>query len=248
MRRNRLKKQALFFLPGTLCNERLFSHQVHYLSELASIFVCDLTSARSIQGMAQRVLSGAPAEFALAGLSMGGIVAMEIIRQAPERVTRLALLDTNPLPARDDQIESWRELQGFTQAGDFGQITPHRLLPHLVTSRGQTDAELVKTIIKMAEEVGPDAYLGQLEALIDRPDSRPTLKSIQVPTLVLSGRQDELCPVVMHKEMASHIPGSAQVIIEQCGHLSALEQPQAVTAVLSYWLQLPDGNAPKESE
>jgi len=232
-----MPRTPLVLLPGTLLDAELFGHQIAHLGDMADITVGDLTRDDSIAGMARTVLAAAPQSFALAGLSLGGIVAFEITRQAPERVSRLALLDTNPLPPRSEQLAAWAELGGLAEAGRLDQVVD-RLLPGLLRPGWRADERAELAVRAMAERVGAAAYGQQLRAMAVRADSRPTLTTITVPTLVLVGRQDALTPVALHEEMAVAISNAALVIVEQCGHLSTLEQPQAVTAALRYWMQI----------
>ena len=219
-----------------LCDAELFAHQTEHLAGVANITVGDLTGDGSVAGMAGTVLAAAPERFALAGLSLGGIVAMEIMRREPERVERLALLDTSPLPPRPDQLETWAGFEALTGDGRFMEVTTERLMPALIHPDRQNDLALTAAIESMAENVGEKAFLRQLSAQRGRPDSRESLSGIECPTLVLCGREDALCPYALHEEMAGIIPGATLVPVEGCGHLSSLERPEAVTAVLRYWL------------
>jgi pimeloyl-ACP methyl ester carboxylesterase len=231
-----MSKEDLILLPGTLCTERLWEYQIEQLSDVANIQVGDLTHNDTIQGMAESILREAPPEFCLAGLSMGGIVAMELIRQAPERVKRLALLDTNPTPPRPEQITGWENFIAIANNGRFMDITEKYLLPVLIHPNRQKDDNLVKTIIQMAEDIGPNAMVRQMNALMTRPDVREHLSSIKSPTLVILGRQDALCSIEMHEYLATVIPNAKLAVIENCGHLSTMERPKEVTAVLRDWL------------
>ena len=229
-------KPRLVLLPGMLCDVALFAHQTEHLAEVADVGVGDLTRDDSVAGMAQTVLGAAPETFALAGLSLGGIVAMEVVRRAPGRVERLALLDTTPLPPRPEQLETWDEFERMTGEGRFTDVTTGRLMPALIHPSRREDGYLTGAIERMAENVGGGAFLRQLSAQRGRPDSRESLTGIECPTLVLCGREDALCPYPLHEEMAGLVPGAALVPVERCGHLSSLERPEAVTAVLRYWL------------
>ncbi|MBT2698550.1 alpha/beta hydrolase [Bacillus sp. ISL-40] len=231
-----MSKEDLILLPGTLCTESLWKYQIEQLSDVANIQVGDLTQNDTIQGMAESILREAPSEFCLAGLSMGGIVALEIMRQAPERVKRLALLDTNPTPPRSEQIAGWENFIAMANNGRFLEITEKYLLPVLIHPNRQKDDNLVKTIIQMAEDIGPNAMSRQMNALMTRPDVREHLSSIKSPTLVILGDQDELCPIGMHEYLASVIPNAELAVIENCGHLSTMERPKEVTTVLRDWL------------
>ncbi len=232
------RKQPLLFIPGLLCTVELWRHQMDHLDDVAQISVADLSRDDSIPGMAARILAEAPETFALVALSMGGYVAQEIMRQAPERVSGLALIDTSARADTDDQLKRRAEL--IKQVGKvaptwFTGVTK-RLLPMLIHPERQHDPELVTIIKKMAKEIGRDGYIRQQRAIMNRADGVADLTAIRCPTLVLCGRQDVLTPVNVHEEMATHISGARLVVIEDCGHLAPLEQPHAVTAVLRYWL------------
>lgn len=224
-------------LPGMLCDPELFSHQTDHLPEVATVEVGDITRDDTVAGMARSVISSAPERFALAGLSLGGIVAFEVLRQAPERVERLALLDTSARPPRQDQLDSWRKFAAVTDEGRFIEVTKEHLLPTLLHPDRLGDANLTSTVEGMAENVGAEAFKRQLAAQASRPDSRPDLPDISCPVLVVAGRQDALCPWETQDEISSTVPGARLVFIEECGHLSSLERPRAVTALLSYWIQ-----------
>lgn len=231
-----MNKEQLILLPGTLCSEILWSDQIEHLSDIADTHVGDLTQDETIQGMAKSILRKAPPEFSLAGLSMGGIVAMEVVRQAPERVKRLALLDTNPLPPRAEQIKGWENFIGMANEGRFTEVTEKYLLPGLVHPGRLKDLNLIEKIIKMAEDIGPKAMIKQMKALMTRPDAREHLSKINCPTLVLLGRQDALCSIEMHEFLTSAIPNAKLCVIEECGHLSTMEKPEEVTLALRSWL------------
>lgn len=227
---------TLVLLPGLLNDARLWSHQRASLSALVDVVVADLTQDDTIAAMARRVLDAAPARFALAGLSMGGYVAMEIMRQAPGRVTRLALLDTTARPDTAEQTQRRKDAIALATSGGFEKIMPG-MLPLLVHPDHMALERVGGLAKDMALAVGAEAFVRQQTAIMHRPDSRPALNRVSCPTLLLCGRDDGLTPPDRHEEMADLIPDSRLVTVEQCGHLSAIEQPQAVSAVLSYWLQ-----------
>jgi pimeloyl-ACP methyl ester carboxylesterase len=230
-------KTPLVLLPGLLCDAALWRHQIETLADLAEITVADLTQADQAGAAAQRVLASAPDEFALAGLSMGGYIALEIMRQAPDRVARLALLDTSARPDTHEKMKFRQELIDLARSGQFKGVTP-RLLPKLIHPERMADADLVGSILAMAERVGRAAFLRQQRLLMNRPDSRHDLALIHCPTVVVCGRQDGLTPLADSEEMAEKIPRGKLVVIEECGHLSTMERPRAVSAVLRYWLQI----------
>ncbi|CAK0775130.1 Alpha/beta hydrolase [Azospirillaceae bacterium] len=225
----------LILLPGLLCDAALWAHQTRYLPEVADPQVANLTGHDSVGALAALVLAQAPETFALAGLSMGGYVAMEIMRRAPERVAKLALLNTTARPDSPEQLERRRGLIELARTGKFRGVTP-RLLPLLIHPDRQKDEVLTLSVMSMAERVGQEAFTRQQTAIMGRPDSRPTLGSIRCPTLVLGGRQDALTPPEIVAEIAAGIPGARHVVIEDCGHLATVEQPQAVTAFMRDWL------------
>ena len=232
-----LGQAPLVLVPGLLCDRALWQHQAVHLSDIAEIKVADVTGHDSMAAMAEAVLSQAPpGKFALAGLSMGGYVSLEIMRRAPERVFRLALLDTSA--RKDTEEQRQRRLAFISQCeqGDFKGVT-NRLLPFLIHPDRLGDKALVEEIMAMSQRVGRDAYLREQKAIMSRPDSRPRLGEIRVPTLVLVGRQDALTPFEVHQELASRISRAKFVAIEDCGHMSPMERPEAVTAVMRYWLQ-----------
>lgn len=226
----------LVFLPGLLCDGMLWQPQILALGGQITPFVADLTQQDTIRGLASAALAKAPPRFALAGLSMGGYVAFEIMRQAPERVLKLCLVDTTARPDTAEQQERRRGLIMLSKSGKFKGITP-RLLPQLVHPSRMQDTALTGLVMAMAERVGREAFQRQQTAILNRPDSRPTLQAIACPTLVVGGRQDLLTPLEITREIAEGIPQASFAIVEHCGHLPPLEQPEKMTALLRRWLE-----------
>lgn len=226
-------KPILILLPGLLNDARLWAHQVEALADSADIIVGDVTVADTIDTLATSILDKAPPRFALAGLSMGGYTAMAIMRAAPERVTRLALLDTTARPDTPEQTQRRLDAIALARGGSFSKIMP-MLLPQLVFTDNLAKASGLAGA--MAEAVGPEGFIRQQQAIISRPDSRPSLGAIRCPTLVLCGRQDTLTPLDRHEEMAALIPGARLETIESCGHLSPIERPEETSAALRTWL------------
>lgn len=230
-----MNKPHLLLLPGLLCDARLWQHQVTALSELAHVSVADLTLADSIVEMADDVLHQAPEQnFVLVGFSLGGYVALEIMRQAPRRVRALALLDTS---ARADSSATRQgRLTLMSQAEhDFPGVIA-TLLPKMLHPRHLQDAELVELVTAMALGLGPEVFRRQQLAMLGRIDSRASLGQIACPTLLLCGLEDELTPPSVHLEMQASIVGAQLAQIEDSGHLTPLEQPQRVSSNLERWL------------
>jgi pimeloyl-ACP methyl ester carboxylesterase len=227
----------LVLLPGMMCDQRQWEPQLNTLSTLCkSVQVCAISQHDSIQALASRVIEDAPLRFSLAGLSMGGIVAFEIWRQAPERVNRLALLDTNAAGEtadrqciRDKQIKR-------VKTGGLENIMRDEMKPRYLAQSSLEKSGLLDSVLAMAMELGPEVFIRQSIALRNRPDSTDTLPTIDCPVLVMCGEADTLCPVEYHEDMAGAIPEADLVIIPQCGHLSTMEQPDQVSAAMLNWL------------
>jgi pimeloyl-ACP methyl ester carboxylesterase len=227
----------LLLLPGLLCDARLWRDQAEALSAAREVRVADLTQDDTIAAMATRALAAAPPRFAVAGLSMGGYVAFEIWRQAPERVARLALLDTSAQPDTEEQSRRRRGLIALARTGQFRGVTP-RLLPLLLAPANQ-EGPLAAEVMEMAGRVGRDAFLRQQAAILARVDSRPDLPAITVPTLVAVGEHDALTPPERAREIAAGIHGAQLAIIPHAAHLPTMEEPDATTALLRSWLADP---------
>jgi pimeloyl-ACP methyl ester carboxylesterase len=229
-------RHTLVLVPGLLCDARLWRPQIAALAGIADCWTADHTRAETMAGVAADLIHAAPFEkFALAGLSMGGYVALEVMRQAKDRVVRLALLDTS---ARADTPQQSQKRRGFISLAERGRFVgvTDALLPSFVHASHLADAKLMEIIKQMARDTGKEAFIRQERAIMSRSDSLPLLRSIGCPTLVLCGRQDTLTPLEHHQEMARAIPGAVLEVIENCGHLSTLEKPLEVSAALRRWL------------
>lgn len=226
----------LVFLPGFMCDARLFGPQIAALRDGAGSPFCFPVSARTMADMACAVLAAAPEKIALCGLSMGGILALEVVRQAPERVERLALLDTT---ARTDAPKNYairtRQIEDVL-AGKLDAVMRDELKPAYLVDSPHKPA-LLDLCLDMARSLGPAAFEAQCLALRDREAYSDMLGDIDVPTLVLCGAEDRLCPPKLHEELHAAIKGSTFVMIENAGHLPTLEQPAATTAALKTWLE-----------
>jgi len=226
----------LVLVPGLLCDAQLWRAQVEHLSDVAETWVPDHTRSATMAGVARDVLADAPfKEFALAGLSMGGYISLEIMRQAPQRVKRLALLDTAARADTPEQTKRRHEFIELAQRGKFSGITD-TLMPLLVHPSRLADRPLTDAIRLMAKNVGKNGFIRQQQAIMSRADSRPLLATIKCPALVLCGRQDQLTPLDRHEEMAAGIEGARLEIIEDCGHVSTMEKPDQVNRALRQWL------------
>ena len=204
---------------------------------LGPVVVADHTRDDTIAAISRHILADAPPRFALCGLSMGGYIALEIVRQAAHRVDRLALLDTN---ARDDSAEAQDKRRAniaLAESGRFDEAI-ELVWPMLVHRDHRSDAALKQIHVAMCHDVGAEAYIRQQRAILTRADSRPLLAAIKCPALVLVGEQDELTPPFLSQEMAAGIPGAKLVKVPHCGHLSTLEQPDAVNAALAEWMRM----------
>lgn len=229
-----MSKPSLVLCPGLLNDAALWAHQTATLADLADITVADLTGGDSIAALARSVLDAAPDRFVLGGLSMGGYVAFEILRRAPERVAALALFNTS---ARADTAEGrQRRLDMIDIVGRGGF---EKLLPQLMgTQLYAPNIERLKDgVLAMNRRVGAQAFIRQQTAILNRIDSRPGLSAISCPTLVVGGRQDALTTPEIMGEIAAGIADARFVLVEEAGHFSPLEQPQAVSALLRLWLQ-----------
>ncbi len=222
-------------VPGLLCSALLYAPQIPALWPFGQVAVANHRRDSEIGATTARILSEVPPRFALVGLSMGGYIAFAMLQQAPERIAKLALLDTQ---ARADTPEqtAGRETQIImAQSGRFTEI-PELSIPRYLHRNRQTDARLTGIVRQMAWDTGPEAFVRQQRMIISRPDSRPLLASIRCPTLVLVGDGDVATPPELNKEIADGIAGARLVVVPDCGHLSTIEQPDAVNAALVQWL------------
>lgn len=230
--------EPLVLIPGLMCDARLFGPQIEVFSRDTAVMVAPVTQGERIEEIASDVLSAAPAKFALAGLSMGGIVAMEVLRRAPERVTRVALMDTNCL-AETPQIAAAREPQIIkARSGRLEDVMRDEMKPAYLAP-GARRIEVLNLVMEMALGLGAEVFVRQSRALQRRRDHQSTLRKIRQPALVLCGEHDALCPVKRHQFMAELIPFAELSIIPDAGHLPTLEQPEATSQALRAWMRQP---------
>lgn len=237
-----MARDTVLFLPGLLCDRAVWEAQISALSGRYDCLVADYGAADSLAAMAQRVLAMAPERFVLAGHSMGGRVALEVMRSAPERVTRLSLLDTGyqgrPVgqageaeAARRHHLLDIAHSSGMRAMGREwvqGMVSPERL----------GDAALIECILEMIERKTPAIFAAQIRALLSRPCAESVLRATRCPTLILCGRLDAWSPLARHEEMARIVQGSRLMVIEGSGHMVTLERPQQVNEALRSWLSL----------
>jgi pimeloyl-ACP methyl ester carboxylesterase len=225
----------LVFIPGLLCTAELFAPQVAALWPYGPITIASTLEGETIAQMASAILAQAPPQFALIGLSMGGMISLEIMRQAPERVRKLALLSTSAQPASPEQGVVYEGLLAQAQQGDAATVLGEALLSVLYPLH-QTDPTLQAVNRRMGAAIGVAGLARQVAAVLSRADSRPGLAAIAIPTLVLVGEQDQLTPPDLAQELAAGIAHAQLVIVPECGHGSTIEQPQAVNQALQEWL------------
>jgi len=231
----------LLLLPGIVCDRAAWVPVIPALSRFADCEVHETGSDRTLGAMAERVLATAPPTFAVAGHSMGGRIAVEMVRRAPERVQSLALLDTGyrPLPsgqaAEDERAGRYALLAVARREGM--RAMGRNWIQRMVHPRRLDDDALLDAILDMIDRQTPERFEAQIEALLSRPDAASVLRHIGCPTLVLCGRQDAWSPVAQHEEIAALAPGSTLEVIDDCGHMSPMEAPEQVADALLRWLR-----------
>ena len=236
-----MSKQPLILLPGLMCDHTVWDAQIAGLSDIADGVSMEWTMEHtSLTKMAEATLAAAPPKFALAGHSMGGRVAFEVYRLAPERITHFSVMDTGiaPLaagqPGVDEEAGRRFLLNMAFKAGV--RAMAHEWLKGMIPSYRQNDELLVEAIIQMFERKTPEQFLSQQEALLARPDARPVLAQVHCPTLILTGQDDAWSPPIRHEEIAAGIAGSVLELIPDAGHMTTMERPEAVTAAMRAWL------------
>ena len=230
--------EPLVLLPGMMCDARLYGPQIAELSSEFAVTVAPITQGERIEEIASGLMPLLPAKFALAGLSMGGIVAMEILRRAPDRVTRIALMDTNPLAETPQSSASYEPMIVGARAGRLEQVLGEFMRPEFLAP-GPHRNEILGMVREMGLYLGPETFVRQARALQRRRDQQGTLRRCKVPALILCGEHDKLTPPKRHTFMAELIPYAELRIIEEAGHLPTLEQPAATTSALREWLKQP---------
>lgn len=225
----------IVFIPGLMCTGRIYRHQAETLGQKHPVLLANHWSHDAMVGIAKSILDAAPERFALAGTSMGGYAALEIMRQAPQRVSKLILMSTSAKPDtpersadRRKQVEAARKhgMRGGTKA----------LYPKLVHPARHEDTPLLTAFIEMAEQLGVEAFARQIEAIIGRADARSALADITAPTLVIAGKDDTLITPDNSEEIAGGIRGARLELVEHCGHMGMIEKPETYTRLISDFL------------
>ncbi|SON56489.1 2-hydroxy-6-oxononadienedioate/2-hydroxy-6-oxononatrienedioate hydrolase [Hartmannibacter diazotrophicus] len=230
--------KPVVFVPGLNCTEDLFAPQMAALSDSQAVSVAEHSTHDEIGALAGAILGFAPETFALVGLSMGGYIALEIMRQAPDRVEKLVLMDTSARGDTQEAAERRHRLIALAQAGRFAQV-PDLQIPMLLGKAAQAGMALPALVRRMALATGADNFVRQQKAILSRPDSRPTLATIRCPTLVIVGEEDQITPVEVAREIASGIAGADLAVISGSGHLSSIEAPEETTAKIAAFLDRP---------
>lgn len=225
----------LVLVPGLACSLRIYAPLLPQLWRTRPVMVANHLRDDSMSAIARRILSEAPEKFALAGHSMGGYIAFEMMRQAPQRIAKLALLNTSARPDMPAQTERRRTQMQMAQDGKLHEVLD-AIFPFFVHPSRLNDADLRKLVHDMGDDVGADGFIKNQTAIAARQDSRPSLADIRCPTLVLASDQDLLLPQELSEEIAQGIPGAKLTVIPDCGHLSQPEKPQAVVEALTNWL------------
>ncbi len=230
--------EPLVLLPGLMCDARLFEPQIVRLSRGRAVTVAPVTLGERIEEVASNLLDQLPRRFALGGMSLGGVVALEIIRRAPDRVTRLCLMSTDAQADTPQLAAAREELLVGAKAGRLEDVM-RKIIGSDTLAPGPRRIPILNDVIAMALDIGPDVFERQIRALQRRPDQQGELRRIKVPTLILCGAHDKLTPVRKHTFMADLIPESDLLVVDEAGHLPTLEAPQIVTDAIETWLNVP---------
>jgi len=232
---NENNKPTLVLLCGLLCDELVWQDVAQNLNDSHQVEIYSFAGFSSLQAMADHVLANAPQQFALAGHSMGGRVALQIIDQAPNRVSHLALLNTGVHPRKDGEEVGRQKLLDLADTSGMSAVA-QTWLPPMMGRNAQANIELVSSLTRMVERHSPEDFHGQIKALLNRPDATPFLDSVNVPTLLLSADEDAWSPPSQHKVMQELIPSSKFVELSNAGHMSICESPKEVSKALQEWL------------
>ena len=222
-------------IPGMMCDERIFAHQIEELGTDTEVHIADISKYSSIQELASDVLENSPPKFFLVGHSMGGIVAMEMCSQEPDRIEKLVIMDSNPKPELEEtKLKREPQIKNVI-SGNLAQVMKEEMKPnYLADSYKQKD--ILNTCMEMALTLGPEVFVRQSRALQDRDDQQSTLKDLNIPVLIMCGAEDKLCSLERHELMHNIINDSKLEVVMDAGHMPTLEQPQKTTEVIKSWL------------
>jgi pimeloyl-ACP methyl ester carboxylesterase len=222
-------------IPGMMCDERIFAHQIEELGTDTEVYIADISKYSSIQELASDVLENSPPKFFLVGHSMGGIVAMEMCSQEPDRIEKLVIMDSNPKPELEEtKLKREPQIRDVV-SGNLAQVMKEEMKPnYLADSYKQKD--ILNTCMEMALTLGPEVFVRQSRALQDRDDQQSTLKDLDIPVLIMCGAEDKLCSLEKHELMHNIINDSKLEVVMDAGHMPTLEQPQKTTEVIKSWL------------
>ena len=222
-------------IPGMMCDERIFAHQIKELGTDTEVYIADISKYSSIQELASDVLENSPPKFFLVGHSMGGIVAMEMCSQEPDRIEKLVIMDSNPKPELEEtKLKREPQIRDVI-SGNLAQVMKEEMKPnYLADSYKQKD--ILNTCMEMALTLGPEVFVRQSRALQDRDDQQSTLKDLNIPVLIMCGAEDKLCSLEKHELMHNIINDSKLEVVMDAGHMPTLEQPQKTTEVIKSWL------------
>jgi len=230
--------EPLVFLPGFMCDARLFQAQINALSRERAVTVAPIVAGERVEEVASALLDQLPHRFSLSGLGLGGVVALELIRRAPERVSRLCLIATDA-QAETPQVAATREeLIVGAQAGRLEDVM-RRVIGSDTLAPGPQRIPLLNDLLHMAMDLGPDLFVRQMRMLQRRPDQQGTLRRIKVPTLILCGEHDIHAPIRKQTFIADLIPGADLRAIAQAGCVPTLEAPEVVIDAMEGWLKIP---------
>ncbi len=229
-------KYPLVFIPGMMCDSRLFQSQINEFSKQYMVCVTPASCSKSIENISVEILKYLPSKFILIGLSMGGILAMEIIKKAPERVMKIVLMDTN-YKSETSEIRSKRLPQIKLVNKGLLEDVMRQQIQNNYLRKDKKNQKIIDLCLSMATDLGKDVFINQSKALATRKDYKETLKNIRVPSLIICGKHDRLCPIKVHMEMESLIENSTLEIVPDSSHLPTLEQPLLTNKILTKWLQ-----------
>lgn len=235
-----MSRPVLYMLPGLLCDETVFAPQVVALSDICEVRIPDFRDLESFDAMARRVLDGAPERFSVAGFSMGGRVAFHLASLAPERIERFCAFDTGVRPLAEGELAKRQAVIDLAHREGMAALAA-AWLPPMLHEKRRNDPAFFAPLTAMVLRMTPEQHEKQIRALINRPDARPVLPKIKVPTLIACGRQDAWSPPADHEAIAAAIPGARLAIIDDSGHFLPLEQPDAFNRALREWINIAAG-------